>query len=180
MFPLILTLASYVLPLDQERPVNMLFIIVYMHFLLQAFPLVLVSVNDSRILGGHPRLEGQHGQQSTLLNYSGQMVDPPLCEAHQPMDGWLLLEYITKTAAGGAEEAAIAGPWDLAKYISTVYFVGLSPTSTVIAPTHPPLPYCANTTSEKLKKFVSWVNCFHPITAKHKLKSFFGNSTLNL
>lgn len=49
------------------------------------------------------------------------------------MDGCLLLGHITKTSARGTEEASIAGPWDLDKYISTVSFVKL-PTTLLLQP----------------------------------------------
>ena len=53
--------------------------------------LVLVSVNNSWILGGHPGSDESRRQQSALFSYSGRAVDPPLCGVQQPMDGCLLL-----------------------------------------------------------------------------------------
>lgn len=55
-----------------------------------------VPVIDSRILGGHPGPDGPRWQQSALFNYSGQVVDPPLCGVHQPVDGCLLLGQVNK------------------------------------------------------------------------------------
>lgn len=71
------------------------------------------SVNDSWILEGRQGRDGLCWQQLALFNYSGQMVDPPLCGAYQPMDGCLLLGHVTKTAAGGGQVATITGPWAL-------------------------------------------------------------------
>lgn len=128
---------------------------------------VLVYINDTRVLGGHPGPEGPCWQQSALFNYSRQVVDPPLCGVHQPINGCLLLGQVHQTAVGGA---TISGPWDKGRYIFTVSFIGLPNTNVVVAPTHPPLTYCTNSTIIKLDKSVHWIDCAHSLATQHNLR----------
>lgn len=110
-------------------------------------PSVPIFVNNTWVLDGHPN--GHLTPQWISFNYTRVAIGAPLCTGPQNITGCLKVQPIKKTAMGGAKIANLSGPWDMYKYLQLT-LLGLANLSTIVPTSHPPLPYCPNSSSMEL------------------------------
>lgn len=53
------------------------------------------------------------------------------------------------------------------KYLQQLTRLGLANLSTIVPTSHPPLPYCPNSSSIELLGFADWLECTHPLAVEH-------------